>query len=101
MITLIVNATTTEYLLKFLGMCEISNAKKLAMAQAVNRVHEAQQRAIGMLKSDPFLADANWGMVEDATTIKDPYKANEEEVCTFKQSLFGGVAQCIASILFC
>lgn len=87
MLTLIINATTTEYLLKFLGMCEISNAKKLAMAQAVSRVQEAQQRAMGMLKSDPFLADANWDMVEVSTTVKDPYKANDEEVCTCKQCM--------------
>ena len=80
MLTLLVNATTTEYLLKFLGMSEISHAKKLAMAQAVRRIHDAQLRAVNMLKSDPFLADANWDMVEKSTTVKDPYKAKDDKV---------------------
>ena len=79
-LTLLVNATTTEYLLKFLGMSEISHAKKLAMAQAVRRIHDAQLRAVNMLKSDPFLADANWDMVEKSTTVKDPYKAKDDKV---------------------
>ena len=74
------NASTTEYLLKFLGMSEISHAKKLAMAQAVKRVQEAQLRAMSMLKSDHFLADANWPMVEKSTFVDDPYRDTEEEV---------------------
>jgi sodium/hydrogen exchanger 10/11 len=79
-LTLLVNATTTEYLLKFLGMSDISHAKKLAMAQAVRRIQDAQQRAVNMLKSDPFLADANWEMVEKSTTVKDPYEAKDEKL---------------------
>ena len=61
-------------------MSDISHAKKLAMAQAVRRIQDAQQRAVNMLKSDPFLADANWEMVEKSTTVKDPYEAKDEKV---------------------
>ena len=41
---------------------------------AVRRVREAKQRAVSMLKSDHFLADANWEMVEKTTEIHDPYR---------------------------
>jgi sodium/hydrogen exchanger 10/11 len=80
MLTLIVNATTTKYLLAALGMSDISHATRVTMAQAVRRVREAKQRAVSMLKSDHFLADANWEMVEKTTEIRDPYRHLTESV---------------------
>ena len=108
MLTLIVNATTTKYLLAALGMSDISHATRVTMAQgilpltpslshvcecvcvlcvcvcvcvsAVRRVREAKHRAISMLKSDHFLADANWEMVEKTTEIENPYKHLAESV---------------------
>ena len=122
MLTLIVNATTTKYLLAALGMSDISHATRVTMAQgrpphslgkctwvafsyffllllvfffifclvslslslslslAVRRVREAKQRAISMLKSDHFLADANWEIVENTTEIRDPYRHLTESV---------------------
>ena len=47
---------------------------------AVRRVREAKHRAISMLKSDHFLADANWEMVEKTTEIENPYKHLAESV---------------------
>ena len=105
MLTLIVNATTTKYLLAALGMSDISHATRVTMAQgihtpfslsrppspslslslclpppAVRRVREAKHRAVSMLKSDHFLADANWEMVEKTTEIQNPYRHLAESV---------------------
>lgn len=79
-LTLLVNATTVKYLLKALGMSDISNARRLTMATAVRRVRDAKMRAISMLKSDQFLADANWEIVERKTQIDDPYRGEFEEI---------------------
>ena len=55
-------------------MSDISNTRQLTMTTAVRRVNEAKQRAVGMLKSDRFLADANWDYVDKKTEIDDPYR---------------------------
>ena len=55
-------------------MSDISAARHKTMTSAVNRVNEAKHRAINMLKSDRFLADANWTIVRKRANIKDPYK---------------------------
>ena len=78
--TLLVNATTVKYLLKALGMSDISNARLLTMSTAVRRVRDAKMRAISMLKSDRFLADANWEIVERKTEINDPYMNEHAEM---------------------
>ena len=78
-LTLLVNATTIKYLLKALGMSDISNARRLTMSTAVRRVREAQQRAISMLRSDRFLADAHWELVEKTTVIDDPYCRDDSD----------------------
>lgn len=61
-------------------MSDISMASRLTMATAVKRVREAQMRAIGMLKSDRFLADSDWVLVERKTEINDPYSQQDEEM---------------------
>lgn len=72
--TLVLNATTTKYLLKALGMSDISAARCKTMSTAVARVNEAKHRTIAMLKNDRFLADANWDIVDATASISDPYK---------------------------
>ena len=79
-LTLLINATTLKYLLKLLGMSDISIARRLTMATAVRRVLEAKTRAIGMLKSDRFLADSDWDIVERKTELSDPYSQEDEEM---------------------
>lgn len=55
-------------------MSDVSSACRKTMSTAVARVNDAKTRAIGMLKSDRFLADASWDVVEKLTKIEDPYK---------------------------
>ncbi|XP_064635099.1 sperm-specific sodium:proton exchanger-like [Lineus longissimus] len=79
MLTLVVNATTTQYLLKALGMSEISAPKRMAMASAIRTLQEVKLRSMNVLKNDRFLADSDWTIVDEGTTVKDPYKTNDEE----------------------
>ena len=79
-LTLLFNATTVSLLLKALGMSDISTARRLTVATAVRRINEAKQRAISMLKSDRFLADAHWEIVEKKTLMEDPYHRNDDEI---------------------
>ena len=44
------------------------------MSAAVARLNESKKRTINMLKSDRFLADASWDIVEKSSKIVDPYK---------------------------
>ncbi|XP_033119377.1 sodium/hydrogen exchanger 10-like [Anneissia japonica] len=76
-LTLLVNATTIQSLLKTLGMSDISIAQRLAMANAVKKVKETQTRTLSMLKADRFLADAEWSLAERVCDIRDPYRTEE------------------------
>ncbi|XP_077994372.1 sperm-specific sodium:proton exchanger-like [Glandiceps talaboti] len=78
-LTLCVNATTIQSLLRVLGMSDISIPKRIAMAGAVRRLRESQSRTFAMLKADRFLADADWEMAETACEIEDPYRTTGEE----------------------
>ncbi|KAL9955551.1 hypothetical protein ACROYT_G036889 [Oculina patagonica] len=79
MCTLLVNATTMKKLLEKLGMSDISDAKKIAMANAVRQVQESNQRTLTMLKADRFLADADWDMAERDCEMHNPYMDVEGE----------------------
>ncbi|XP_041975472.1 sodium/hydrogen exchanger 10-like isoform X2 [Aricia agestis] len=89
MLSLIINATTMQRLLKMLGLAEISLAKKANMTNCVRRIISTRDRCISMLKMDKFLADANWDLVQSGTTIKHPYqlqmsrRVEEEEDDTY------------------
>ena len=64
----------------FYFLSRLSLSLSLSLSLAVRRVREAKQRAISMLKSDHFLADANWEIVENTTEIRDPYRHLTESV---------------------
>ena len=82
-LTLLVNATTISHLLDALGMSDISHARRLTMMTAVRRITEAKAKAMRLLKSDRFLADAHWDVVDKKTVIENPFDSDEEddEVC--------------------
>ena len=54
-------------------MSDISDSKKIAMANAVRQVKESNQRTLTMLKADRFLADADWDMAERDCDVHNPY----------------------------
>ncbi|KAI5638339.1 sodium/hydrogen exchanger family domain-containing protein [Phthorimaea operculella] len=74
LLSLLINATTMQKVLKLLGLGEISLAKKANMTNCVKRIMMTRDRCIAMLKMDKFLADANWDLVQEGTTIKHPYQ---------------------------
>ncbi|XP_071100546.1 sperm-specific sodium:proton exchanger-like [Haliotis cracherodii] len=78
-LTLLINATTIHPLLRLLGMSDVSAAKRMAMASALRFIQDLRQKTLNMLKTDRFLADADWEMVEKACEIEDPYKTTREE----------------------
>ncbi|XP_078333950.1 sperm-specific sodium:proton exchanger-like isoform X2 [Crassostrea virginica] len=78
-LTLLINATTCSALLNVLGMSDISPAKKMSMANSLRFLEDMREKTLNMLKSDRFLADADWDTVEKSCEIDDPYLTTEEE----------------------
>ncbi|KAL4225679.1 Sodium/hydrogen exchanger 10 [Mactra antiquata] len=78
-LTLLVNATTIYSLLQMLGMSDLSPAKRMAMANALRHLDDLREKNLNMLKTDRFLADAEWETVEKQTEIVDPYNTKDEE----------------------
>jgi sodium/hydrogen exchanger 10/11 len=82
--TLILNATTTKYILRFLKLNDISSSRYKTISLAVSRVKETKARAVSLLKSDRFLADADWDIVESRVQISNPYKHVKSSVVNVK-----------------
>lgn len=58
-------------------MSEISDSKKVAMANAVKRLQDTTARTFKMLRTDRFLADAHWSLAENVCQIHNPYIADD------------------------
>ncbi|XP_041365876.1 sodium/hydrogen exchanger 10-like isoform X2 [Gigantopelta aegis] len=86
-LTLMINATTITYLLQVLGMRDISQAKKMAMDSALRFLEEQQQKTLNVLKTDRFLADADWEEVVKTCEIGDPYHSSKDELLVTSDSL--------------
>ena len=50
------------------------------MASAIRALREVRVNAVATYKTDRFLADADWDMVEQHTVIEDPYNSTDLEV---------------------
>jgi len=72
LLTLLINGTTLRYLLKMLGMMDISHARKLSLVAAIRRIEESKVKATKILKSDKFLADSHWEVVAERTVMNFP-----------------------------
>ena len=79
LLTLLVNGTTLSYLLKCLGLSEISHARRLTLLTAIRHIADTKIKAITILKSDKFLVDADWGIVSERTVIALPLDNFEDE----------------------
>ncbi|MGH0136878.1 UNVERIFIED_CONTAM: hypothetical protein FKN15_009590 [Acipenser sinensis] len=93
-LTLLINATTMTWLLKLLGLCDISAPKRMAMYSAVQRVRDSEENTFSMLKIDRFLADANWNMAEKIVEIADPYNTTDEKVSVEEFSPIARTSKC-------
>ena len=74
LLSLLINATSVKYLLRVLGMFDISVAKLHTMRTAVSMLRRDRRRSMNMLKADKFLADSAWEVVDKNTRIRNPYK---------------------------
>ena len=81
-------------------MSDISDAKKIAMANAVRQIQESNQRTLTMLKADRFLADADWDMAERDCEMHNPYMHVEGEVRGFLINFNQERSQFIAGYIF-
>lgn len=79
LLTLLLNATSLRYVLKVLKMNEVTHGKKLVVATAITELQHMMQMQIDQLKSDRFLRDCNWDVVEEACKIVDPYAEVSKE----------------------
>ena len=61
-------------------LSEISDAKRVAMRNAVNRLHESRDRSLAIMKTDRFMADADWQRVETTCVINNPYTEGDDQV---------------------
>ena len=52
----------------------------MAMASATRALKEVRIEAMAGYKTDRFLADADWDLVEQHIVIKDPYHTTDDEV---------------------
>ena len=77
LLSLLINATSVKYLLRVLGMFDISVAKLHTMRTAVSMLRRDRRRSMNMLKSDKFLADSAWEVVEKNTRIRNPYRVGK------------------------
>ena len=75
--TLLLNATSTNFLLRILGLSKISMARHRTISLAVSHLRDAKKKAISVLKNDRFLADADWDIVNRSVMIIDPYTKQE------------------------
>ncbi|XP_064602724.1 LOW QUALITY PROTEIN: sperm-specific sodium:proton exchanger-like [Liolophura sinensis] len=78
-LTLLINGTTIKLLLKLLGMSDVSQPKRMAMASAVRHLKDRREKSLNILKTSRFLADADWEFVEKASEIDDPYETTDRE----------------------
>lgn len=91
---LIVNATSTAFVLKSLGMSEISMPKRFAMASAVRNLRNIVLTLLNSYKTDRFLADADWKIVVTYVEITDPYETTEEEAALDQLTNLSHAAMC-------
>lgn len=65
LLTSIINATTIKYLVNWLGLTKIGQAKAQVMISAQNYLRQSSENALEKLKGDRFMAGANWNSVKE------------------------------------
>ncbi|XP_044264363.1 sodium/hydrogen exchanger 10-like [Tribolium madens] len=87
-LSVLINGTFTKKILEFLGLREISIARKINMTNCMKHIFTKRNKTVAILKMDRFLADVNWPVVIEATDMKHPYRMGMED--TEEDSFFLG-----------
>ncbi|XP_008199714.2 solute carrier family 9 member C1-like [Tribolium castaneum] len=78
-LSVLINGTFTRKILEFLGLREISMARKINMTNCMKHIFTKRNKTVAILKMDRFLADVNWPVVLEATDMKHPYRMGMED----------------------
>ncbi|XP_059161928.1 sodium/hydrogen exchanger 10-like isoform X2 [Physella acuta] len=89
--TLLINATTVSHLLTFLGLTDVTPARRNAMKKAIGILDECRRKTMNVWKIDRFLADADWDTVNNITLIEDPFMSTETTEEKELRERLGGV----------
>ncbi len=65
-LTLLINATVAERLIKFLGLTNTSAATRLIRQKATHHLNDSLQSYLEEMKADRYLKKANWDVVADS-----------------------------------
>lgn len=92
LLTSVINATTIKYLVNWLGLTKIGQAKAQVKAAAQSYLRQSSENALDKLKGDRFMAGANWNSVkeylpEDPGILVDETKLEESIAETRKRIL--------------
>jgi NhaP-type Na+/H+ or K+/H+ antiporter len=64
-LTLLINASTIKYLVSYLGLTTVSDAKKSMVNNARQYLRESTSNQISRLKTDRFIKKSDWSLVEE------------------------------------
>lgn len=78
-LTSIINATTTSYLIKILGLTKLSPAQELMIKNNLRFCRKSSEKALSKIKTDRFMSGANWEKVEQYLP-KAPDLLDEQEL---------------------
>ncbi len=77
-LTLVINATTAEKLIKSLGLTKLSKANQLINSKAASYLYRTQKDYIEEIKTDRYLKKAKWGNLNDVLPQLTSDKSIEE-----------------------
>jgi len=77
-LTLLVNATTMQYLVRGLGLTKIAPAKALMMHSAKIYLRSSTENSINKFKKDRYMSRANWEVVDEYLPEKVEKKQESE-----------------------
>ncbi|XP_076472058.1 sperm-specific sodium:proton exchanger-like [Babylonia areolata] len=78
-LTLVINATTISKMLALLGMSDISDARREAMATSLSVLGEIKDKTMSVWMTDRFLSDVDWGLVDRYCTLREPWDLTQDE----------------------
>ncbi|GAU91560.1 hypothetical protein RvY_03788-2 [Ramazzottius varieornatus] len=77
--TLLFNASTMRFFLKRLGILDMPLSKMITMHMAVKQIMLTRNQKLDALKTDRYLADADWQRVDDLTKVEASRYGVEDE----------------------
>ncbi|KAL8601965.1 hypothetical protein ACOMHN_008457 [Nucella lapillus] len=93
-LTLVINATTISKLLELLGMSDISDARRAAMATSLSVLAEIKHKTMSVWRTDRFLSDVDWTLVDRLSSLQEPWDLTQDEDEEKKLRVWAVCPQC-------